>query len=85
MTMMRDPLDPRACPRLRYKRWSGTLLEGGGKDARDGTSVDVELAGVESENLLVRLGDGAEGLVELKLGDVLDREAGLLEGGGDGE
>lgn len=52
--------------------------------SRNGTSVDIQLGRVESKDLLVSLGDGREGLVELKLGDVLDRETGLLEGEGDG-
>jgi len=46
---------------------------------RNSPTVDVHLGRVEFEDLLVRERDGTERLVDLDLGDLVQRETGLFE------
>lgn len=58
---------------------------------RHSSTITVKLQRVETEDLLVSLGNGREGLVDLEFGDVGNGETGLFEcerdglGGSDGE
>lgn len=45
----------------------------------NGTTVDVDLCGVEAVDFLGDADDDREGLVDFKEGDVVDSEVGLLE------
>ena len=49
----------------------------------DGTTVDVDLCGVEPVDLLGDADDDGEGLVDLEKGDVGNGEVGLCEGLGE--
>jgi hypothetical protein len=51
----------------------------------DGTAVDVDLFRVNVHDLFGGTDDDGEGFVEFKEGDVVLRDAGGLEGLGDGE
>ena len=51
----------------------------------DAAAVDVDLGGVEAEELVVGDSDGGEGLVNLKEGNVVLGQASTLEGLGDGK
>jgi hypothetical protein len=50
-----------------------------GVTERDGTTVDVDLGGVELVDLLGDADDDGEGLVDLEEGDVGNGEVGLFE------
>jgi hypothetical protein len=51
----------------------------------DGSTINIDLGGINVHDLLGRSDDDGESLVELEKSDIILRDPGLLEGLGDGE